>query len=257
MILSMDVGNTMTTCGLFQDDKILFQFRFTTNVNISSDEIGLFMRNVLRENGFDWKDITKVGCCSVVPQMNYSISSACSKYLGCEVLFIQGGIKTGLKLKYGNPKEIGADIISAAIGAVARHPDRNLVIVDMGTAITLELVTREKEYLGGTIMPGLKISAEALSNQTAKLPSVEIAKPDHICGTTTTEAIQSGLYYGTAGAIKELCYLYEKNVFHGEKPFIIGTGGFAKGFNEYGLFNEVIPELVLFGVKTAIDLNNK
>ena len=255
MILSIDVGNTTITCGLFDGDRILFQFRIKTNVNTSSDEIGVFFRSVLRENGFDWKAIEKVGCCSVVPQMNYSIASACSKYLNCNVLFVQGGIKTGLKIKYGNPKEIGADLISAAMGAIALHPGKDIVVVDMGTAITLELITKDKEYLGGTILPGLQISVDALTSQTAKLPAVEIAKPAHICGTTTTEAIQAGLFYGTAGAIKELCFLYERNVFHGKKPFIIGTGGFAKGFKEYGLFDDIMPEMVLFGVKTAIDMN--
>ena len=256
MILSIDAGNTLATCGLFDGDKLLLQFRLTTNINASSDEIGVFMRSALRENGFDWKDITKVGCCSVVPQMNYSIASACQKYLGRDVLFIQGGIKTGLKLKYSNPKEIGADLIAAAMGAVSLHKDCNLVIVDMGTATTLELITKDKEYLGGSIMPGLKISVDALASGTATLPSVEITKPNHICGNTTTEAIQSGLYYGTAGAIKEMCYLYEKNVFHGDKPIIIGTGGFAKVFSEYNLFDYVIPELVLLGVKQAIELNS-
>ena len=255
MILSIDVGNTIVTCGLFHGDEILLQFRLTTNINASSDEIGVFMRSALRENGFDWKAIKQIGCCSVVPQMNYSIASACSKYFGCDVLFIQGGIKTGLKIKYGNPKEIGADLIAAAMGAVALYPNRNVVVIDMGTAITLELITKDKEYLGGSIMPGLKISVDALANQTAKLPAVEIARPEHICGNTTTEAIQSGLFYGTAGAIKELSFLYQKNVFHGEKPFIIGTGGFAKGFADYGLFDIIIPELVLYGVKTAIDMN--
>ena len=255
MILSIDVGNTVVTCGLFDGNSLKLQFRIKTNVNTSSDELGVFFRSVLRENGFDWRHIEKAGCCSVVPQMNYSIASACSKYLDCDVLFIQGGIKTGLRLKYGNPKEIGADLIAAAMGAVSRYPQKNIIIVDMGTAITLELVTKDKEYLGGSIMPGLKLSVDALSSQTAKLPSVEIARPAHICGTTTTEAIQSGLFYGTAGAVKELCYLYQKNVFHGEKPFIVGTGGFAKGFEEYGLFDEIIPELVLSGVKNAIDMN--
>lgn len=255
MILTVDVGNTSTTCGLFDGDKIVFQFRKTTSRNASSDEIGIFFRNALRENGFDWKEISKVGCCSVVPSINYSLSSACTKYLGQIPLFIQAGIKTGLKLKYSNPKEIGADLIAAAMGAVALYPQKNLVIVDLGTATTLELVSKDKEFLGGTILPGLKISVDALSSSTANLPSVEIAKPSHICGLNTVEAIQSGLFYGTAGSIKELCYLYQKNIFHEEKPFVVGTGGFSKLFSEYNLFDQIEPSLVLFGVKCAIEMN--
>lgn len=256
MILTIDVGNSSTSCGLFDGDKQVLQFRRTTNISSSSDEIGIFFRTVLRENGFDWKQITQIGCCSVVPSINYSLSSACTKYLGQTPLFIQAGIKTGLKLKYANPKEIGADLIAAAIGAVALYPQKNLIIVDMGTATTLELVSKDKEFLGGTILPGLKISVDALATGTANLPSVEIAKPAHICGGSTVEAIQTGLYYGTAGSIKELCYLYQKNVFHGEDLIVIGTGGFAKIFSDYNLFDEIEPSLVLLGVKRAIELNN-
>ena len=209
----------------------------------------------MRENGFDWKKIEKVGCCSVVPAINHSLSRACVKYLEREPLFIQAGIKTGLKLRYSNPKEIGADLIAAAIGAVAEYAGKNLVIIDMGTAITAELVTKDKEFLGGVIMPGLKISVDALAGGTANLTSVEIMKPQHVYGSTTTEAIQAGLFYGTAGAVKELCALFKKNVFHGEDAMIIGTGGFARTFEEYKLFDEIIPGLVLNGVKCAIDLN--
>ena len=255
MILTIDVGNSSTVCGLFDKEKILFQFRMMTNINSSSDEIGVFLRAALRENGYDWRQIKRIGCCSVVPSVNYSLTSACAKYFNQEPLFIQAGIKTGLKLRYSNPKEIGSDLIAAAMGAVDLYPERNLVIVDMGTATTLELITKDKEFLGGSIMPGLKISVDALANGTAKLVPVEIARPENICGNSTIEAIQTGLYFGTAGSIKELCYLYQKNVFHGEKPYIIGTGGFARIFSNYGLFDEIIPELVLSGVRCALQLN--
>lgn len=255
MTLTIDVGNSQLAGGLFEGDKLVFQFRKTTNADSSSDETGIFLRSVLRENGFDWKQIDRVGACSVVPSVNYSLASAITKYFEQDVLFIQAGIKTGLKLKYSNPKEIGADLIAAAIGATTLHPDKNLIIVDMGTATTLELVTKNKEYLGGSILPGLKISVEALASSTAKLPSVEIAKPEHIYGTTTTEAIQSGLFYGTAGSLKELIYLYKKNIFHGEDVFVLGTGGFSKLMSEYGIFDEICSELVLLGVKRAIEMN--
>lgn len=255
MILTIDVGNTSTTCGLFNEDKIVFQFRRETNIHSSSDEIGVFFRTVLKENGFDWNQITKIGVCSVVPSVNYSLSNACAKYLNHSPLFIQAGIKTGLKIKYSNPKEIGADLIAAAIGATNLFPGKNTIIADLGTATTLELISKNNEFLGGSIFPGLKISMDALASGTEKLPAVEIAKPASIYGSTTTEAIQVGLYYGNAGAIKEICYMYQKNVFNGEKPFIIGTGGFARIFEDYNLFDKIVPELVLYGVKCAIDLN--
>ena len=255
MILTIDVGNTSTAFGLFDGDDCVLRFRRTTNVNSSSDETGVFLRSVLRENGFDWQKIEKIGCCSVVPSVNHSLANACAKYLGHEPLFIQAGIKTGLKLRYSNPKEIGADLIAAAMGAVAVYPGKNLIIIDMGTATTAELVSKDKEFLGGIIMPGLKISVDALAGGTANLTSVEIMKPDHVYGSSTTEAIQAGLYYGTAGSIKEFCHLFKKNVFHGEEAVIIGTGGFARTFEEYNLFDKIIPGLVLSGVKVALDLN--
>ncbi len=255
MILTIDVGNTSTACGLFEDDECVLRFRRATDINSSSDEIGIFLRSALRENGYDWQKIQKIGCCSVVPAVNHSLSRACVKYLGHEPLFIQAGIKTGLKLRYSNPKEIGADLIAAAMGAVAEYPDKNLIIIDMGTAITAELVSKNKEFLGGVIMPGLKISVDALAGGTANLTSVEIVRPEHVYGSSTTEAIQAGLYYGTAGAVKEFCNLFRKNVFHGEDTIIIGTGGFARTFEDYRLFDKIIPGLVLSGVKVALDLN--
>ena len=147
------------------------------------------------------------------------------------------------------------ELIAAAMGAVAEYPEKNLIIIDMGTAITAELVSKNKEFLGGVIMPGLKISVDALAGGTANLTSVEIVRPEHVYGSSTTEAIQAGLYYGTAGAVKEFCNLFKKNVFHGEDTIILGTGGFARTFEDYRLFDKIIPGLVLSGVKVALDLN--
>ena len=255
MILTIDVGNASTACGLFESNECVLRFRRATDINSSSDEIGIFLRSALRENGYDWQKIQKIGCCSVVPAMNHSLANACAKYLGREPLFIQAGIKTGLKLRYSNPKEIGADLIAAAMGAVQLYPEKNLIIIDMGTAITAELVSKNKEFLGGVIMPGLKISVDALAGGTANLTSVEIVRPEHVYGSSTTEAIQAGLYYGTAGAVKEFCNLFKKNVFHGEDTIILGTGGFARTFEDYKLFDKIIPGLVLSGVKHALEIN--
>ena len=260
------------TGGIFDGDKLVLQFRQTTNKNSTSDEIGIFLRSVLRENGVDSGSIEDSCCCSVVPPINYSLSSAIKKYFNIEPLFIQSGIKTGLKLKYANPKEIGADRIAAAIGAVTKHPNENLIVIDMGTATTVSVidkdknylggmiipglrVTKGKEYLGGAIMPGLKISMQALASGTAKLPTVEIVRPNRICGQSTIEAIQSGIFYGNAGSIKEICYQYQKQIFRGERTLVVGTGGFARTFEEYGLFDEIVPELVLLGVKNALEMN--
>nr|WP_318681511.1 type III pantothenate kinase [uncultured Treponema sp.] len=255
MILTVDVGNTQITGGLFDEDKIVLQFRRTTHMGTSSDELGLFFRSVIRENGFHWQKIERIGVCSVVPSINYSLSSAITKYFNKKPLFIQAGIKTGLKLRYANPKEIGADRIAAAIGAVSIHPETDIIVIDMGTATTIDVVTKDKEYLGGAIIPGLKISVEALANGTAKLPVVEIAKPEHSLGNNTIEAIQSGIFYSHVGGLKELCHQYQQSIFEGKKPLVLGTGGFSRIFEETKLFDEIFPELVLLGIKKALEFN--
>ena len=258
MILTVDVGNTQITGGLFDEDgKLVLQFRRTTHMGTSSDELGLFFRSVIRENGFHWQKIQRIGVCSVVPSINYSLQSAFTKYFNCRALFIQAGIKTGLKLRYANPKEIGADRIAAAIGAVSLHPETDLIVIDMGTATTIDVVTKDKEYLGGAIIPGLRISVEALANETAKLPMVEITKPEHSRGTNTIEAIQSGIFYIHLGGLKELCSQYTTSIFNGKKPLVLGTGGFSRIFEETKLFDEISPELVLLGIKKALELNKE
>lgn len=267
MTLTLDAGNSTIAGGVFDGDKLVLHFRQTTSQNSTSDELGIFLRSVLRENGIDPAQISDIGICSVVPPINYSLSNAIVKYFGKDALFIQAGIKTGLKLRLANPKEIGSDLIAGAIGALAIYPNRNLIIIDMGTATTLSLVTKNREYLGGSILAGMKISVQALATQTSKLPEVEISMPEKPCGTSTISAIQSGSYYGTIGAIKELCRMYKKESFrvseshasdaHNSEPFVVATGGFAKIFESAHLFDAITPDLVLYGVKCALEMNRQ
>ena len=255
MILALDVGNSNITGGVFEGETLVLQFRKTTSQNLTSDEIGIFLLTVLRENEIDPSKIERIGICSVVPPINYSLSSGILKYLKVEPLFIQAGIKTGLKLKFPNPKEIGADLIADSIGAAALFPDKNLIIVDLGTATTITPVSRNREFTGGTIFPGLKMSVQALASGTSRLPHVEIAKTTKACGNSTISAIQAGIFYGTAGAVKEICSTYMTEVFNGAEALIIGTGGLSRIFEDYSLFDKIIPELTLIGVKKALELN--
>ena len=260
MLLTVDVGNTTIQCGLFEGEKLALQFRRSTNPKLSSDELGLFFRDVLALNNFDYKKIERIACCSVVPAINHSLSNCFRKYFFKEALFIQAGIKTGLKIKYANPREIGADRIAGAIGAVHAAASsggaKNLIVVDMGTATTVDVITKNNEYLGGAILPGASMSVHALSEGTAQLPSVEVVQPKNVCGSSTIEAIQSGVFYGQAGAIRELVSKMEEKVFGGERAFVIGTGGFSRSFESAGLFDLVLPDLVLQGLKVALDMNN-
>ena len=259
MLLTVDVGNTTIQCGLFEGEKLALQFRRSTNSKLSSDELGLFFRDVLALNNFDYKAVERIACCSVVPAINHSLSNCFRKYFFKEALFIQAGIKTGLKIKYANPREIGADRIAGAIGAVHAAASsggaKNLIVVDMGTATTVDVITKNNEYLGGAILPGAAMSVHALSEGTAQLPSVEVVQPKNVCGSSTIEAIQSGVFYGQAGAVRELVSKMEESVFGGERAFVIGTGGFSRSFESAGLFDLVLPDLVLQGLKVALDMN--
>jgi type III pantothenate kinase len=257
MLLCLDVGNTQIHGGVFEGETLRCQFRKSTHPLDSSDELGIFFTAVLRENGVEPRAIQRLALCSVVPAALHSLRNAGLKYFQCEPFVLQAGVKTGLKVRYRNPHEVGADRIAGAIAAMRRHPGRDLLVVDCGTATTVDVVTAAADYLGGVILPGVGVSAGALASNTAKLPRVEIARPENVLGRTTSESIQSGLYYGHIGAIRHLLAALQKEAFPEAKPRVIGTGGFARMFESEGLFDELVPELVLWGLKHADDLNRE
>lgn len=256
MLLCLDIGNTQIHAGVFDGDSLRCQFRKATVPVGTTDELGIFFTTVLRENGIDPRGITAIAICSVVPQALYGLRGAAEKYFRCEPLVLQAGVKTGLKIKYRNPAEVGADRIANAIAAVHLHPGRDLLVVDFGTATTVEAITATGDYLGGALLPGLGLAAETLASQTAKLPRVEIARPEHALGRSSVESVQSGLFHGHVGAVRHLSALVAAEAFAGRRPQIIGTGGFARMFAGESLFDEIIPELVLHGLKHAHALNH-
>jgi type III pantothenate kinase len=256
MLLCLDIGNSQLHGGVF-DGGLRLQFRKTTHPLGSSDEFGVFFTAALRENGVDPRAIRRVALCSVVPPALYPIRSACLKYFQAEPFVLQAGVKTGLKVKYRNPHEVGADRIAGAIGAVLRHPGRDLIVVDCGTATTFDVVTAAGEYLGGAILPGIGISVDTLAGRTAKLPTVEIARPAAALGRSTVESIQSGVYHAHVGAIRQLVHELSREAFGGVRPVIIATGGFARLLEPEKLFDDVVPELVFLGLKHAEELNRE
>ena len=255
MILCLDVGNSQIYGGVFQGDKIVLRFRRQSKNGSSSDETGLFLRSVLRENGLNPDDVNQVAICTVVPEALHSLKNASMKYFNKTPFVLQAGVKTGLKIKYKNPLEVGADRIANSIAATHLYPDKNLVIVDFGTATTFCAINKEREYLGGVIVAGLKISMEALESRTSKLPSVEIIKPEACLGRATVDSIQSGLYFGTMGMVKEIVNRLSKECFQGEKPFVVGTGGLASLFDKAEIFDEENPDLVLKGMFLSLKMN--
>jgi type III pantothenate kinase len=164
-------------------------------------------------------------------------------------------VKTGLKIQYRNPLEVGADRIANAIAGVEEFPGENLVIVDLGTATTLCVIGKDRSYRGGIILPGLRMSVQALESGTSKLRSVEIVRKDTCLGRATAESIQSGLYFGHLGALLEIIQRVQQEEFGGQRPKVLATGGFASLFDDTGVFDQVIPDLVLRGLLVALNLN--
>lgn len=257
MVLCLDVGNTQIHGGVFKREELIIQFRRTSRQHYSSDELGVFFRNVLRENNIEPGVINRISVCSVVPDINHSLRSACLKYFNTEPFFLKPGTKTGLKIKYRNPLEVGTDRIANAIAVTHLYPNKNIIVVDFGTATTFCVISKEKEYLGGIILPGIRISMEALESNTAQLPIVEIKKIDDVVGKSTVESIQSGLFYGHIGITKEINSRIANESFKGEEVLIIGTGGFSRLFENENLFDHIIPTLVLQGLYYAYLMNGK
>ena len=255
MILVLDVGNSQIFCGVFRQDELASQFRYASTGKGSSDEIGVFLRSALRENGVDPESIKTIAISSVVPELNYTLRSCCQKYFAIEPMILRPGLKTGLKIAYKDPKEVGSDRIADAMGAMKLFPNRNLVVVDFGTATTVCAITKDRIFLGGNIMPGMRLAMEALEAKTAKLPSVEIKPVRTAVGKTTIESIQSGLYWSNVGMVRELVSRISAEVFAEEAPLVIATGGFSNLFHREDLFDHVVSDLILVGLIEALRLN--
>ena len=255
MNLCIDVGNSRIYCGIFDDETVISRFRKTTDRGVSSDELGLFLRQAIREQGNNPDDVMSIGFCSVVPDLNHALVSACDTYFGLQPFVLRAGVKTGLKIRYKNQAEVGADRIADAIGAVNRFPSTNLVILDFGTATTVEAVNAKNEYLGGSILPGVRIGMLSLEANTARLPKVEILRPERACGRSTAESIQSGIYWGHIGMVKELRDRIHRECFREETATVIATGGFAELFQDTGLFDGIYPDLTLEGIRIAQKVN--
>lgn len=254
MKLCLDVGNSHIYGGIFNEDEIVLRFRLTSGAR-TSDELGTFLKNVLRENQCAPEAIRKIGICSVVPQLDYSLRSACIKYFSQDPFFLQAGVKTGLNIKYRNPGEVGADRIANSIAAVSLFPKRPLIILDFGTATTVCVLDAQKAYLGGAILPGLRLSMEALSTNTAKLPPVDLIRMEEVIGRSTIESIQSGLYFGALGGTREIVQRIKQTVFTQQNVLVLATGGFAPFFEQEALYDLLLPDLVLQGIRIAMDMN--
>lgn len=226
MILVMDIGNTNIVLGVYDDKKLISYWRIATDKNKTADEYGLSIVQLFAYEHLSTETIDGIIISSVVPPIMYSVEHMCRKYFHLDPLVVGPGIKTGMNIKYDNPKEVGADRIVNAVAAYETYggPD---IIIDFGTATTFCAVSDKGEYLGGAIAPGIKISSDALFERTARLPRIELAKPDTVIAKNTVNSMQSGIIYGYVGLVDYMVRRMALELDAG-KPHVIATGGLAR-----------------------------
>ncbi len=253
MLLVIDVGNTQTVLGLYSEGELVEHFRAATVAERTSDELALLVRAFLGLQGFSFDDdLDGVAVASVVPRVTSSLREMVQRYLGRSALVIEPGIKTGMPIRYDNPKEVGADRIANAVGAYDLYGGPSIV-VDFGTATTLDAVSEQGEYLGGVILPGIEVSMDALFGRTAGLRKVELVAPRHVIGKTTVESIQSGATYGFAGQVDYLVGKLEQEM--GEAT-VIATGGLAPLMADLSeRIQHTEPWLTLHGLRIVHERN--
>ncbi len=224
MLLVVDVGNTQTHFGAFDGEELVEHWRFATVRQSTADQLGAALNNLLGLRGYGFAELDSSIVSSTVPQLEPEWTAMARRYLGHEMLAVGPGTKTGMAIRYDNPREIGADRLVNAVAIRARFSGA-AVCVDFGTATTFDVVSRDGEYVGGALMTGIEISLEALSERGARLPKVDLAPPKSVIAKNTIDAIRSGVVYGYAGAIDAILRrLYEEM---SERPDAIATGGLA------------------------------
>ena len=255
MLLVFDVGNTNMVIGIYKDKSLVKDWRICTDIHKTSDEYGMLIGNLLAHDNIDIKSIDDVIISSVVPNVMHALENFCIKYCEKKPMIVGPGIKTGLNIKYDNPKQVGADRIVNAVAAIEKSGSP-LIIVDFGTATTFCAISDKAEYLGGTICPGLKISSEALFNGAAKLPRVELIKPGKTICKATVEAMQAGIIYGYVGQVEKIISMMKKEL-GSEDIKVVATGGLSSLIHsETDSIDHIDKFLTLEGLR-LIHLKNK
>ena len=253
MLLAIDIGNTDTTFGVFDGEELRATWHMATDIHRMADEYAAILLNLMRQQGLDTANIKAIALCSVVPPLISTFDELFQHYFHITPLVVGAGIKTGVRILMDNPREVGADRIVNA--AAAHHLYGGPVIVtDLGTATTFDTVSKEGDYLGGAIAPGIMTGAEALSTRTSMLSRVELARPKRAIGTNTAAAMQSGIIFGYVGLIEGIVARIQKELK--EKAKVIATGGYASLIaKETKVFDEVNPALTLIGLRLIYQMN--
>lgn len=256
MILVVDVGNTNITYGVFDGDELVSTFRMMSKTPRTSDEYGIMIREMLKKNDIDRQTIEGICVASVVPNIMHSLLGGLSKYVNESILSVGAGIKTGIKIITEAPKEIGPDRIVDAVGAYVKYGGPMLVI-DFGTATTYDYITEKGEFAAGITAPGLRISAKALWEDTAKLPEIEIKKPKSIMAQETISSMQAGLVYGQIGQTEYIINQVKKESGRDDLK-VVATGGLGRIIaDETDMIQVYDPMLTLEGLRFIYDKNRK
>ncbi|HZG87575.1 type III pantothenate kinase [Paenibacillus sp.] len=253
MILVVDVGNTNIVLGLYERETLRHHWRVATNRSSTADEYGIMIMTLFQHAGVRVNEVEGAIVSSVVPPINATLDQACRKYVRRTPLFVGPGVKTGLNIRYENPREVGADrIVNAVAGIQLYGPP--LIIVDFGTATTFCYIDEKGDYVGGAIAPGIGISTEALYQRAAKLPRIELVRPKSTVGRTTVSSMQSGIIFGFAGQVDGIVGRIREEF--GTKPRVVATGGLAELIaGESKTIDTVNPLLTLQGLQIIYERN--
>lgn len=253
MLLAIDVGNTNIALGVFEGEELRATWRIATDVQRMPDDYAVLILNLLHHQGIDIVDIKDGAISCVVPPLTTTFTEMFQKYFNITPLVVGPGVKTGIRIRYDNPRELGGDRISNTAGALSLYQPP-IIVVAMGTATAFDTISKEGDYLGGAVAPGIAIAAEALYSRTAALPRVELVRPKKAIGSNTQAAMQSGIIFGYAGLIDGVVARIEKEL--GQKATVVATGGYATVIaKETKSINKVNPNLTLIGIKVIYDMN--
>ncbi|MGI6737299.1 MAG: type III pantothenate kinase [Anaerovoracaceae bacterium] len=260
MLLAFDVGNSNIVLGAFVERELIRSWRLETDNNKSADEYGMLINQLFTYEGLSTDDVEDVIVSTVVPSVLYTVQHLSQKYFHCRAIVIEPGVRTGLVIKYDNPKQVGADRIVNAVAAYNKYGGP-LIIIDFGTATTFCAITEKEEYLGGAIAPGLKIASDALFEKTSKLPKVELDPPGRVICRNTIQSMQAGLVYGHMGMVEHVVARMKKELraVCGDKPIhVVATGGLA-GLIDSGIdcIDYVDKMLTLEGLEIIYEKNRR
>jgi len=253
MLLAVDIGNTDITLGVFEGEELHATWHMATGIHRMADEYAALLLNLLHHQGLDASDIKAIALCSVVPPLISTFDELFQRYFHLSPLVVGAGVKTGVRIRMDNPREVGADRI---VNAAAAHHlyGGPVIITDLGTATTFDTVSKEGDYLGGAIAPGIITAAEVLFTRAAMLPRVELTRPKHAIGTNTIAAMQSGIIFGYVALIEGMVARIQQEL--GEKAKVVATGGCAELIaRETAVIDVVNPDLTLIGLRLIYLMN--